>query len=263
MISPINTSNRHRSNKKSAFTLIELLVVIAIIAILAAILFPVFARARENARRSSCSSNMKQIGLGLLQYNQDYDEKMPARYVSLGGGNNAPYTNWVNVLQPYVKSYQLFQCPSNNKNTRNLDADSSGLSKISYVPNVDGNGDGGASNGAIGNDNREGPSLSDFAAPSLTIAILESSPDFGFTDFVPNSGFFAGFGTNTLLFAGHLSTMNVLYADGHVKSMRPSALAQGCGTDTTNPWRRDTRAYTGTGLTNCQRIMENTQNNFK
>ena len=65
--------------EKSGFTLIELLVVIAIIAILAAMLFPVFARARENARRSSCQSNLKQIGLGLLQYSQDYDERKAQR----------------------------------------------------------------------------------------------------------------------------------------------------------------------------------------
>src|SRR4028118_1774787 len=64
---------------RSGFTLIELLVVIAIIGILASILFPVFARARENARRSSCQSNLKQIGLGILQYTQDYDEKLPLR----------------------------------------------------------------------------------------------------------------------------------------------------------------------------------------
>ena len=68
-------TNTHQ--KRAAFTLIELLVVIAIIAILAAILFPVFARARENARRSSCQSNLKQIGLGIAQYTQDYDEIMP------------------------------------------------------------------------------------------------------------------------------------------------------------------------------------------
>jgi prepilin-type N-terminal cleavage/methylation domain-containing protein len=67
----------HRPDR--GFTLIELLVVIAIIAILAAILFPVFARAREMARRSSCASNMKQIGLGLIQYAQDNDERMPHR----------------------------------------------------------------------------------------------------------------------------------------------------------------------------------------
>ncbi len=66
-----------KNSKRFAFTLIELLVVIAIIAILAAILFPVFARARENARRSSCQSNLKQIGLGVMQYIQDYDEKYP------------------------------------------------------------------------------------------------------------------------------------------------------------------------------------------
>ncbi len=92
---------------KSAFTLIELLVVIAIIAILAAILFPVFARARENARRSSCQSNLKQINLGFRQYTQDYDEKYPLA-ISQGGENS----NWVNTLQPYLKSTQIFQCPS-------------------------------------------------------------------------------------------------------------------------------------------------------
>ena len=114
---------------KKAFTLIELLVVIAIIAILAAILFPVFARARENARRSSCMSNLKQIGLGTLQYTQDYDEKLyPHRFngtpnplMSVNGGPAATGITgdatgkifWVSLLQPYVKSYQLFVCPSN------------------------------------------------------------------------------------------------------------------------------------------------------
>ena len=95
----------------SAFTLIELLFVIAIIAILAAILFPVFARARENARRSSCQSNLKQIGLGMIQYAQDYDEQVlpPSIYV----GNNNPLNDaWFNLVQPYIKSKQVFNCPS-------------------------------------------------------------------------------------------------------------------------------------------------------
>ena len=97
---------------RSAFTLIELLVVIAIIAILAAILFPVFARARENARRSSCQSNLKQIGVGLMQYTQDYDERLPVlRDTGPYLGNGSAY-GWVQIIQPYFKSYQIFQCPS-------------------------------------------------------------------------------------------------------------------------------------------------------
>ena len=93
------------SARRSAFTLIELLVVIAIIAILAAILFPVFARARENARRSSCQSNLKQIALGMVQYTQDYDEK----YLIQDTGN---LLHFGYILQPYVKSRQIFVCPS-------------------------------------------------------------------------------------------------------------------------------------------------------
>jgi prepilin-type N-terminal cleavage/methylation domain-containing protein/prepilin-type processing-associated H-X9-DG protein len=106
---------RHSSQKaqpRPGFTLIELLVVIAIIAILAAILFPVFARARENARRASCQSNLKQIALGVFQYTQDYDEMLPRNRVSatLVSPTN-PY-GWADMLQPYLKSTQIFQCPS-------------------------------------------------------------------------------------------------------------------------------------------------------
>src|SRR5437762_3555303 len=97
--------------RQNGFTLIELLVVIAIIAILAAILFPVFARARENARKSSCMSNLKQIGLGWLQYAQDYDElSVPIR---TGAGGSNYFNSYALLMQPYIKSTQLFKCPSN------------------------------------------------------------------------------------------------------------------------------------------------------
>jgi prepilin-type N-terminal cleavage/methylation domain-containing protein/prepilin-type processing-associated H-X9-DG protein len=89
------------------FTLIELLVVVAIISILAAILFPVFGRARENARRSSCQSNLKQIGLGIMQYVQDYDETYPSRFVTYGTSS----VYWPTLIFPYTKSAQIFACP--------------------------------------------------------------------------------------------------------------------------------------------------------
>src|SRR5690606_29628861 len=117
-----------KNKKSNGFTLIELLVVIAIISILAAILFPVFARARENARRASCMSNLKQIGLGMMMYTQDYDGKYFARYYYSGsstpgssGGSlvsevrppaTSSSTNDYWLLYSYIKNRQLFQCPS-------------------------------------------------------------------------------------------------------------------------------------------------------
>lgn len=103
-------------SKSKAFTLIELLVVIAIIAILAAILFPVFAQAREKARQTSCLSNIKQISLALVSYSIDYDEVMPIAFPkipAINGGNSTDMP-WDSQLQPYIKSVQIFTCPSDS-----------------------------------------------------------------------------------------------------------------------------------------------------
>jgi prepilin-type N-terminal cleavage/methylation domain-containing protein/prepilin-type processing-associated H-X9-DG protein len=101
--------------KRRGFTLIELLVVIAIIAILAAILFPVFAQAREKARQASCLSNLKQIGLGFMMYAQDYDEILPNSHYCTDGTSScaeALKVRWRNAIHPYMKNDQVRGCPS-------------------------------------------------------------------------------------------------------------------------------------------------------
>src|SRR5215469_16047426 len=98
------------SNTRKGFTLIELLVVIAIIAILAAILFPVFAKVREKARQTSCASNLKQLGLGYIQYYQDYDENFPCGTAGAAAWPRAGI-GWAGQIYPYVKSPGVYACP--------------------------------------------------------------------------------------------------------------------------------------------------------
>lgn len=215
--------DKQSSSKRGAFTLIELLVVIAIIAILAAILFPVFARARENARRASSQSNLKQIALGLFMYKQDYDGTFPPSKIAVAKADAAPGNpyGWGDALQSYLKSEQIFQCPSEPRpkdsttyNTRVTSSHYSDYWLNSYAANkMDAN----------------------FAAPALTVLLGDGE---GATA-SPNSGMFigtaaysnSGYTTNgtasanctavgKAVFSGavrHLDGANVAFADGHVK----------------------------------------------
>ena len=175
--------------KKKGFTLIELLVVIAIIAILAAILFPAFARARENARRASCQSNLKQIGLGFAQYTQDYDESYPQI-----GGQDA--TGWVSTLQPYLKSTQLFQDPSESTSPGVVTS----ANYTDYYMNAQ----------------LSGQALSSIGSESLVIQTGDGLGTNGYANYSSSSDPQIG----SAPYGRHLEGNNFGFADGHVKWLK-------------------------------------------
>lgn len=204
----------------SGFTLIELLVVIAIIAILAAILFPVFARARENGRRASCQSNLKQIGLGFAQYVQDYDERFMDPVIV--GLPSAPY-GWADALQPYLKSTQILQCPS-EKTGPNSAPDQTGYTDywMNHIFNV-----------------KKYSHLSYIESSSLSILAFDGPTD---------KAYASGKGKDWALYAvkgmsnygqlnwndnayRHLEGTNWLFCDGHVKWLTPEAVMAGAATE--------------------------------
>lgn len=236
-----------RNRTYNGFTLIELLVVIAIIAILAAILFPVFARARENARRASCQSNLKQIGLGLAQYTQDYDETSPrAWYQTNGALNGAGNDKWLDVIQPYVKSTQLFSCPSDSSNAPLVSPPANRSNTVqqmgSYAYNV-AYYEGSGSNSFTAS-NLDGQNIAKLAAPATTVWVGEANNTGNncavYWQNVANSygvatvngqrilqnGEYGGGARNDGLVERHLDTTNILFCDGHVKALKLDALAK-------------------------------------
>ncbi|RYG71305.1 DUF1559 domain-containing protein [bacterium] len=222
-----------RTNK--AFTLIELLVVIAIIAILAAILFPVFGRARENGRRASCQSNLKQIGLSVMQYTQDYDERLPYNYIYTTP--SAPGTNlylWQDTIQPYAKSYQVLVCPSQTNPYLWDYARPAGLPlkvTCSYTAH---NMLGVPNNSArcpmpdlsAGVTNLAAASLAEFDETSTTILFSEIvDGQFEIADF-SNTDAGGCTGAVCQIQKRHLEGSNFAFADGHVKFLKNTSVSQ-------------------------------------
>ncbi len=231
----------------TGFTLIELLVVIAIIAILAAILFPVFAKAREKARQTACLSNMKQIGTGLLMYVQDYDELYPLRY---GGAcppdceNDKP-RSWKNMVAPYIKNYGIYKCPSNPA-AQTLD------SIGNNAPNQVGVFAGGYAmwlpdawlSSVMGNGAGYPQSLAGIPSPSDSLLILEHSyrwpdtgPYLGYVEPAPSNDNGVVPGPSTWNSGHSKNRCNIIYMDGHVKFKYLKATFEEKGSPLLNEWR--------------------------
>lgn len=234
-----NHSDNEEHQQRKAFTLIELLVVISIISLLAAILFPVFARARESARRASCMSHLKQIGLGMMQYVQDYDErysppfynpigvaqsdksKPSGKYnISDGAAPASYYLSWMDFIFPYVKSVQIFSCPAQPTDTYSASYGYSSAISGRYRTSFGG----GAGTVPIHS--------AEITRPAEIIMVPEWSRIYGVYARPIEWGNYARSANNRNTVAPHLEGGNIGYADGHVKWMpiaKMQATASGSG----------------------------------
>ncbi len=212
--------------RRKAFTLIELLVVIAIIAILAAILFPVFAKAREAARKSSCASNLNQIVKAAMMYTQDYDELVvPSwlNYASPAGGS----VYWQGLILPYTKNHQIYKCPSHALSQEPIPANPQ---YTSYAHQHNNLGWGWS------------PSLAAIGSPSETIYFHDVATHVSWAAFNQNPDredfTLGGGGANssrrydqqahdaTTVANRHSGMCNIAFVDGHVKAWKASRVAQ-------------------------------------
>ena len=235
---------RQPTHKQRGFTLIELLVVIAIISILAAILFPVFARARENARRTSCLSNLKQIGIGIMQYAQDYDERYPMNYwwadpsssiagvacstagltgtacskyrvnTGSGGAGFGYFVTWMDLIHPYLKNTQVFDCPSRTE-PENFPTQSYGFnaafSSTNYANNFDYRSPA---------PERRSFHLTQVLRPAEVFLIVDSETQYAINTVPPGIRNYldaAPGAARSTIQRLHLDGMNTMYADGHAK----------------------------------------------
>ena len=217
-----NAPKNRRAAHGGGFTLIELLIVIAIISILASILFPVFARARENARRASCQSNMKQLGLAFMQYTQDYDERLP---LAQHGGSGNDENGWIfydyfqafkdatppayyperGSIYPYVKSTQVYVCPSDTTGQ---------IYGASYAMN------------SCLTDNAKplaiGKSLAAFDDTTKWMLLSEEADGTTLTSATDDA--YQDLAAGNALSVRHLEGSDVLFLDGHVKWFRPAKI---------------------------------------
>lgn len=230
-----------RRLQRRAFTLIELLVVIAIIAILAAILFPVFAQAREAARKTSCTSNLKQLGTSLMMYTQDYDEAYPpsapwqgtaitgagrvqtvagmpgALFVISDGSTSGNWVSWQDVVQPYVKNNGIFNCPSARNKTYpsyGYSAAISGWHRYAYP----GGGGGGSTP----------MSQAEVRRPADVIMLTDYNTQYFYANPSDYDAFAVTASWHPLIWP-HAEGGNIAFADGHAKWVKRGSFSTGGG----------------------------------
>lgn len=192
--------------KRSGFTLAQLLIVLTGAALLAFIFVPVFARSRENAKKSSCPNNLKQVGLGLLQYAQDNDENLPR----LAGGKiprNGQFYGWADALLPYIKTTQLYQCPLQGQN-------SSGQARLVEYTDY------------WFNSKAAGLSLAESTKPAISIAIGEGNDGSDITNARYNLSALPSAWLNDQNSPSyrHSGQGSYCFLDGHVRAFTPDAI---------------------------------------
>ncbi len=236
----------HRSSSAKGFTLIELLVVIAIIALVAAILFPVFAGVRAKGRATACASNLRQVGLALLQYSIDHDETYPLGWFSEEGfqGSDAAlgYYKWMDAVYPYIRSEKLFDCPDldghDYKHYSKVSNDtghygSYGLNDTYYVPND--------AQTSFESDSRVPVGMAAVVVPAATFLVLETDGDYevAWSDKASANSEGKHEGkpalindeTGVRVVARHQGRSLTLFCDGHVKSLSIKNLLEPGRTD--------------------------------
>ena len=261
---------------KTGFTLIELLVVIAIIALLAAILFPVFGRVREKARQTSCTSNLKQLGLAIVQYTQDNDECMPSINVFDSSHGNWEEYSWREMIYSYVKSSQVYICPSNTSTATDYLSDwvtnthtfggnppmsTDYVCNTNYARNANrpgkNSGDGPFAQQLTPGGTSVPVMIPQIANPSQTIGLIENADlthSYDNLD-ISNSGMYAND-----LWAGHASMTNYEFADGHVKAYKPfqTLSTPDGGLASINFWTRDSLNFTDSTSDNHYQASDDT-----
>jgi prepilin-type N-terminal cleavage/methylation domain-containing protein/prepilin-type processing-associated H-X9-DG protein len=221
---------------KKGFTLIELLVVIAIIAILAAILFPVFAQARESARKTSCLSNLNQLGKGAMMYSQDYDEKVvpsyltyvpPAEYGVFAAGN---WTGWTMLVQPYVKNRGVLYCPSASSDRWNPLTDGQRRGYTAY-----------ACNWRTGGENTSGVAMAEIEWPAQCVLFFDAPAQCNDNCRMADNGNWPGAwgpdatdSTGRVYARRHQDGANYVFHDGHVKWLKADNMRQALNTTVVN-----------------------------